>query len=81
MGIKSSMPIFISPAAMAKLGHPLGEKNLTRAAGDWDIVQAVSLPVFESLIEDNFNADGNRFPRMQVAVWTKFSKQVARINL
>jgi L-lactate dehydrogenase (cytochrome) len=43
MGIESSMPVFISPAAMAKLGHPLGEVNLTRAAGDWDVVQAVSL--------------------------------------
>ena len=43
MGIETSMPVFISPAAMAKLGHPLGEVNFTRAAGDWDIVQAVSL--------------------------------------
>jgi L-lactate dehydrogenase (cytochrome) len=44
MGIETSMPVFISPAAMAKLGHPLGEVNLTRAASDWDIVQAVGLP-------------------------------------
>lgn len=36
------MPVFISPAAMAKLGHPLGEVNLTRAAGESGIVQVVS---------------------------------------
>jgi L-lactate dehydrogenase (cytochrome) len=42
MGIKTSVPIFIAPAAMAKLGHPLGEINLTKAAGACGIVQAVS---------------------------------------
>jgi L-lactate dehydrogenase (cytochrome) len=36
------MPVFIAPAAMAKLGHPLGEINLTRAAGEFGIVQGVS---------------------------------------
>ncbi|KUL86062.1 hypothetical protein ZTR_06433 [Talaromyces verruculosus] len=59
MGIETSMPVFISPAAMAKLGHPLGEVNLTRAAGDWDIVQAISSnascsveEIFEASSED-----------------------------
>ena len=42
MGIKSSLPVFISPAAMAKLGHPLGEVNLTKGAGETGIVQGVS---------------------------------------
>jgi L-lactate dehydrogenase (cytochrome) len=42
MGVKSSLPIFISPAAMAKLGHPLGEVNLTKGAGECGIVQGVS---------------------------------------
>lgn len=38
---KVSLPIYISPAAMAKLGHPDGELNLTRAAGRMGIVQGV----------------------------------------
>ncbi|KAJ4329892.1 hypothetical protein N0V87_010485 [Didymella glomerata] len=42
LGIPTSMPIFIAPAAMAKLGHPLGEVNLTKAAGRSGIVQAIS---------------------------------------
>jgi L-lactate dehydrogenase (cytochrome) len=42
LGITSELPIYIAPAAMAKLGHPLGEVNLTKAAGDYGIVQAVS---------------------------------------
>jgi L-lactate dehydrogenase (cytochrome) len=42
MGVKSAMPIFVSPAAMAKLGHPLGEVNITKGAGACGIVQGVS---------------------------------------
>lgn len=46
MGCPSSLPVFIAPAAMAKLGHPLGEINLTRGAGSTGIIQAVSGAVF-----------------------------------
>ena len=42
MGLKTALPIFISPAAMAKLGHPLGEVNLTKGAGEYGIVQGAS---------------------------------------
>lgn len=38
----SSLPIFISPAALARLGHPLGEVNLTRGAYRTGIIQCVS---------------------------------------
>lgn len=40
--IQSSAPFYISPAAAAKLGHPQGELNLTRAAADQQIVQGIS---------------------------------------
>ncbi len=46
MGLKTEMPIFISPAAMAKLGHPGGEVNLTKGAGECGIVQGVSTANF-----------------------------------
>ena len=42
VGVKMSMPVYISPAAMAKLGHPEGEKNLTRGAASCGIIQGVS---------------------------------------
>ncbi|KDQ21573.1 hypothetical protein BOTBODRAFT_26009 [Botryobasidium botryosum FD-172 SS1] len=42
LGIPTSLPIFISPAAQAGLGHPLGEVNLTRGAGRTGIVQGIS---------------------------------------
>jgi isopentenyl diphosphate isomerase/L-lactate dehydrogenase-like FMN-dependent dehydrogenase len=42
LGVKSTLPIFIAPAALAKLGHPLGEVNLTRGAGETGILQVIS---------------------------------------
>lgn len=41
-GYNSSLPVYISPAAMAKLGHPDGELNLTRGAGKAQIIQGIS---------------------------------------
>ncbi|BEI85332.1 hypothetical protein CcaverHIS002_0507330 [Cutaneotrichosporon cavernicola] len=51
LGQKTAMPVFISPAAMAKLGHPLGEVNLTRGAGNAGIVQGISINASCSLDE------------------------------
>ena len=42
LGYKSSIPVFASSAALAKLGHPLGETNITRGAGRTGIIQIVS---------------------------------------
>ncbi|WVW83603.1 hypothetical protein I302_105624 [Kwoniella bestiolae CBS 10118] len=51
VGMKTDLPIFISPAAMAKLGHPLGEVNLTKGAGKCGIVQGISINASCSLDE------------------------------
>lgn len=42
LGFSSRIPVFVSGAALAKLGHPLGEVNITRACGRTSIVQMVS---------------------------------------
>jgi L-lactate dehydrogenase (cytochrome) len=42
MGIPSALPVFIASAAVAKLGHPLGEINITKAAGEMGIIQGAS---------------------------------------
>ncbi|TFK57135.1 hypothetical protein OE88DRAFT_1730547 [Heliocybe sulcata] len=42
LGFKSTIPVFVSGAALAKLGHPLGEANITRGAGKTGILQMVS---------------------------------------
>ncbi|KAF9532062.1 FMN-dependent dehydrogenase-domain-containing protein [Crepidotus variabilis] len=42
LGFRSSIPVFVSGAALAKLGHPDGEANITRGARQGDIIQMVS---------------------------------------
>ena len=42
LGYKTSMPLMISPAAMAKLIHPDGEMVLARGAKEKGIIQCVS---------------------------------------
>lgn len=42
LGFKSPLPIFACGAALARLGHPLGEANITRGAGRTGIIQMVS---------------------------------------
>ncbi|KAI5121350.1 hypothetical protein M0805_000658 [Coniferiporia weirii] len=42
LGYKSSIPLFVSAAALAKLGHPAGEANITRGCGRTGTIQMVS---------------------------------------
>lgn len=43
LGYRTSIPVYISGSALARLGHPLGEVNLTRGAYKTDIIQMVSI--------------------------------------
>ncbi|KAI9159160.1 LOW QUALITY PROTEIN: (S)-mandelate dehydrogenase [Paramyrothecium foliicola] len=61
LGIPVSMPVMISPAAMGKLGHPLGEVNLTRAAGACGVIQMISANASCSL-EELFEARSDNQP-------------------
>jgi L-lactate dehydrogenase (cytochrome) len=51
LGLPSTSPIFIAPAALAKLGNPEGEVNLTRGAGLAGIIQAMSTNASNSVEE------------------------------
>ncbi|KAK9468640.1 FMN-dependent dehydrogenase-domain-containing protein [Lipomyces arxii] len=42
LGVKTTLPVFVCPAALARLAHPDGEKAIARAAGKQGIVQMVS---------------------------------------
>jgi len=42
LGFRSSIPVFVSGAALAKLGHPLGEINITLGASETSLIQMVS---------------------------------------
>ncbi|EGX45421.1 hypothetical protein AOL_s00169g27 [Orbilia oligospora ATCC 24927] len=42
MGIKAASPLYVAPAAMARLGHPDGERGIAIACGKKGIIQVVS---------------------------------------
>jgi L-lactate dehydrogenase (cytochrome) len=48
---RSPLPIFISPAARAGVGHPDGERTLTRGAAATGITQCISSAASLSLDE------------------------------
>lgn len=41
-GYKTKLPIFVSPAAMARLAHPSGEKGIAHACGKQGVMQMIS---------------------------------------
>ena len=42
LGVPSSFPVFVSPAAMARLAHPDGELALARGCANEGLIQCVS---------------------------------------
>lgn len=42
LGNKVSMPIYVSPAAQARLGHPSGEAGIAEACGSFGALQVIS---------------------------------------
>ncbi|KAG8903736.1 Cytochrome b2, mitochondrial precursor [Tulasnella sp. 403] len=51
LGFPTSLPVFICPAALARLGHPGGEANIVRAAAKEGVVQGLSINASCSLDE------------------------------
>lgn len=51
LGLPSTAPFFIAPAALAKLGNPEGEVNLTKGAGIAGIIQVMSTNASNSVEE------------------------------
>ncbi|KAL5527651.1 hypothetical protein ACEPAG_6452 [Sanghuangporus baumii] len=52
LGHPYSLPVFICPAALARLGHPDGEMNLIRAAADGQIAMGLSINASSFILPD-----------------------------
>lgn len=76
LSLPSSLPIFVAPAALARLGHPDGEMNLVRAAGLAGIVQGVR-PKYVSYYLYAHNWPG-RYPRTRAARSMRSSRRRRR---
>lgn len=42
LGLRVGLPVYVSPAAMARLGHPAGEAGIARACGRYGVLQLIS---------------------------------------
>ncbi|KAG9035947.1 Cytochrome b2, mitochondrial precursor [Tulasnella sp. JGI-2019a] len=51
LGVPTSLPVFVCPAALARLGHPGGEVNIVQAAAKEGIIQGISINASCSLDE------------------------------
>ncbi|KIM79769.1 hypothetical protein PILCRDRAFT_98049 [Piloderma croceum F 1598] len=71
----TSLPIFISPAALARLGHPLGEANLTRGAHRTNIIQIVSSDASLS-----YEAIADARPDPNQVLWFQLYKNKDRVK-
>ncbi|THU80867.1 hypothetical protein K435DRAFT_735920 [Dendrothele bispora CBS 962.96] len=76
LGHNSSMPIYISAAALGKLGHPDGELNLTRAAAKHGIIQMIPTLASFSFDEIVDNAQPGQVQFFQLYV--NKNREVAR---
>jgi isopentenyl diphosphate isomerase/L-lactate dehydrogenase-like FMN-dependent dehydrogenase len=83
LGHKLGMPIYISPAAMARLGHPAGEAGIAEACGRFGAMQIISNNASMSPEQIVANAGPNQIFGWQIYVQVnrKFSEDMlARIN-
>ncbi|KAF2092878.1 hypothetical protein NA57DRAFT_81810 [Rhizodiscina lignyota] len=83
LGHKVNLPIYVSPAAMARLAHPAGENGIAKAAAKYGALQVISNNASqtpEDIVKDS--APGQIFG-WQLYVQTnraKSEKMIARIN-
>jgi L-lactate dehydrogenase (cytochrome) len=66
LGTKCSVPFYITATALAKLGHPDGEKVLTKAAGRHEIIQMIPTLASCSFDEIVDAADGKQTQWLQL---------------
>ncbi|KIY72836.1 hypothetical protein CYLTODRAFT_388100 [Cylindrobasidium torrendii FP15055 ss-10] len=80
LGFDSSLPLFVSGAALAKLGHPLGEANITRGAHKGGIIQMVSSNASLSFAEVAAAAEPGQTLFFQLYKHTDDSLAVKRVR-
>lgn len=68
-GLETSLPLFVSPAAMARLAHPTGERGIADACGAEGIVQMISNNAsmrFVDIVKDPINPNQKFFFQLYV---------------
>lgn len=74
-----SVPFFVSPAAMARLGHPDGEAGIARAAAQFGALQIISNNASQTPEQIVANAPPNQIFGWQLYVQTSRAKSEAML--
>ena len=83
LGHKLGLPIYVSPAAMARLAHPAGEAGIAEACSKFGAMQLISHNASQSPEEIVKNAGSDQVFGWQIYVQTdrqKSERMLARIN-
>ena len=83
LGHKLGLPIYVSPAAMARLAHPAGEAGIAEACSKFGAMQLISHNASQSPEEIVKNAGPDQVFGWQIYVQTdrkKSERMLARIN-
>ncbi|KAA8910346.1 hypothetical protein TRICI_004144 [Trichomonascus ciferrii] len=80
-GYKTTLPVFVSPAAMARLAHPIGEKGIAHACGKQGVIQMVSNNAsmkFVDIVKDPIVPDQKFFFQLYVQTDRKVSERLLK---
>lgn len=76
LGCKTSAPFYVTATALGKLGHPDGEKVLTRACGSSEIIQMI--PTLASCSFDEIVDEANDVQNQWLQLYVNSDREVTR---
>lgn len=76
LGTPTSVPFYITATALGKLGHPDGEKVLTRAAGRQDVVQMI--PTLASCSFDEIVDEANEKQTQWLQLYVNSDREITK---
>lgn len=76
LGTSTSVPFYITATALGKLGHPDGEKVLTRAAGRQDVVQMI--PTLASCSFDEIVDEANEKQTQWLQLYVNSDREITK---
>lgn len=82
VGLKTKLPVFISPAAMARLAHPSGEQGIAWAAAQKGVVQMISNNAsmgFDEIVLKDYKAP--HAPQFMFQLYVQSERQKSDKNL
>lgn len=81
LGTKTSLPIYITATALGRLGHPDGEKVLTRAAGKENLIQMIptlASCTFDEIVDAKLSSSQTQWFQLYVNMDRQITKKIVQ---